>query len=49
MKHIKNMVKKAIVILPALAMFFGVIASNSACMCYFYQPETPAAMNAYRK
>lgn len=49
MKHINNFVKKAIVILPALAMFFGVVASNSACLCYFYQPETPEAMNAFRR
>lgn len=49
MKNAKNLFAKAAKILPALALLMGVIAANSACVIYFHQPETPSAMDAYRR
>ena len=45
----KDILKKIASLLPALALIVGVIAANSACISYYYQPETPDAMNAYRR
>ncbi len=45
----KKIIKKIASFLPALALIVGVIAANSACISYYYQPETPDAINAYRK
>ena len=35
--------------LPALALAVGIFAANSACVSFFHQPETPSAMDAFRK
>ena len=45
----KNFFAKFANAIPALALLVGVFAVNSACASYFHQPETPDAMNAYRK
>lgn len=45
----KKFIAKLSSILPALALAVGVFAVNSACVTFFHQPETPKAMDAYRK
>lgn len=45
----KKFFAKIATAIPALALMVGVFAVNSACYSYFYQPETPAEMDAYRK
>ena len=48
MKKIKTIVNKLSKYLPALALVVGVLASQSACLSYYYQPETPPQMDKYR-
>ena len=36
-------------ILPAIALFIGVISVNSACNTVFHQEKAPAAMEKYKK
>ena len=52
MRKIKKFLTKScktfMTALPALALFVGVLASQSACLSYYYQPETPSAMDKYR-
>lgn len=45
----KDIVAKLSALVPALALIIGVISANSACVTFFYQPETPAELNKYRK
>lgn len=45
----KKLFAKLTSLLPKLALRSGVLAVNSACVSYYHQPETPAAMEEYRK
>lgn len=45
----KRILSKLASMLPALALVAGVFAVNSACTIYYHQPETPSAMDAFRK
>lgn len=45
----KRILSKLASMLPALAMVAGILAVNSACSIYYHQPETPSAMDAFRK
>ena len=49
MKKVKKIIAGISSILPALALCVGVLAANSACITFFHQPETPSAMDAYRR
>ena len=49
MKNIKKIVARMSAVVPALALIMGIIAANSACITFFHQPETPDAMNEYRR
>lgn len=49
MKNIKNLVKKLSGFIPVVALLMGIITVNSACVTLYHQPETPDAMNKYRK
>ena len=49
MKNIKKIVESMSAIVPALALIMGIVAANSACFTFFHQPETPDAMNEYRR
>ena len=49
MKKLKTIMAKVAALLPALALVMGVISANSACVSMFHQPETPEAMNAFRR
>ncbi len=48
MKKIKMLMMKFSKFLPAIALLVGVLASRSACVVYYHQPETPSAMDKYR-
>ena len=45
----KKFIAKLYAFIPAIALLFGVFAAKSACVTFFHQPETPDAMNAYRR
>lgn len=45
----KRIIKKLSALLPALALLAGIGTLNSACYLYYYQPEVPEEMDAYRK
>ncbi len=49
MKNIKKIVAKLSAFVPALALIMGIITVNSACVTLYHQPETPDAMNEYRR
>ncbi len=49
MTKAKEIILKISSLLPALALMMGIIAANSACTSFYHQPETPDAMNEYRK
>ena len=49
MKKVNKIIAKISTVLPVLALMVGIIAANSACVSYYNQPETPSAMDAYRK
>ena len=45
----KKIIAKVSALLPAIALLMGIITVNSACVTLFHQPETPDAMNEYRR
>lgn len=45
----KKFFTKLVALIPKLALRSGILAANSACSSYYYQIETPEAMNEYRK
>lgn len=45
----KKIFAKLHAILPAVALVMGILSAQSACLAFFHQPETPDAMNAYRR
>ena len=45
----KKLIEKLSTLLPALALLIGIGTINSACYLYYYQPEVPEEMDAYRK
>ena len=47
--HMKKYLAKFYAIIPAFALVMGILSARSACLTFFHQPETPDAMNAYRK
>ena len=47
--NMKKLIKKLSALLPALALLVGIGTLNSACLLYYYQPEVPEEMDAYRK
>ena len=49
MKKAKKIIAKLAGFIPALAFLVGFLAANSACTSFYYQPEVPEAMNAFRK
>lgn len=51
MKNTKfaKLIQKFAMALPALAFVASIASLNSACYSVYHQPETPAALDAYRK
>ena len=45
----KKIIGKLATLLSALALLIGIGTLNSACYLYYYQPEVPKEMDAYRK
>ena len=45
----KKIITKLSALLPALALLVAIGTLNSACLLYYYQPEVPEEMDAYRK
>ena len=45
----KKLFIKLQTILPAVALFLGVAALNSACVATYHQPEVPSSLDTYRK
>jgi len=44
-----SILRKAMSVLPAIALFIGVASLNSACLTLYHQPETPSELDEYRK
>ena len=47
-KKITSIMFKVAGFLPALALLVGIAASKSPCFTFYYQPEAPKALDAYR-
>ena len=47
--NMKKLIKKLSALLPALALLVGIGTLNSVCLLYYYQPEVPEEMDAYRR